>query len=291
MTLFREPLLHFAIIGAVLFGGYAWLHDEQPDAAAGEPVRIGEGDVRWLKQTWSSQWLRDPTSDELKGLVDGLLDERLLAREAREMGLDQDDTIIRRRLAQKLKFVIEDTAQLAEPTEAELRQLYAANRSHFATQGRLSFRQVYFNPERRPDAATDAQITLAELTAKGEAEGTTGDRLLLGERFDDASELAVSGMFGADFAREIFALEPGRWRGPVKSGYGLHLVLITERIPTAPKPFETVKDDVLAEWRRARQAELSRDYLGELRKKYGVELDDGAKAVLGFAPTPKVAEK
>ncbi|WEX74523.1 peptidylprolyl isomerase [Sinorhizobium numidicum] len=291
MTLFREPLLHFAVIGAVLFGGYSWLHDEQPEAAAVEPVRIGEGDVRWLKQTWSSQWLRDPTADELKGLVDDLLNERLLAREAKEMGLDQDDTIIRRRLAQKLKFVIEDTAQLVEPTEAELRQFYVANPAHFATQGRLSFRQLYFNPERRPDAAADAQIALAELNAKREAEGTTGDRLLLGERFDDASELAVSGMFGADFAREVFALEPGHWRGPVKSGYGLHLVFVTQRTPTAPKPFETVKDDVLAEWRRARQAEFGRDYLGELRKKYGVELDEGAKAVLGSAPTPKVAEK
>lgn len=290
MTLFREPLLHFAVIGAVLFGGYSWLHDARPDAAAGEPVRIGEGDVRWLKQTWSSQWLRDPTANELKGLVHGLLDERLLAREAKEMGLDRDDTIIRRRLAQKLKFVIEDTAQLAEPTDSELRQFYAANPAHFATQGRLSFKQIYFDPENRADAAADAQIVLAELNAPGKPE-PLGDRLLLGEHFDDTSELAVSGMFGADFAREVFALEPGKWRGPVKSGYGLHLVFVAQRTPTAPKPFETVKDDVLAEWRRSRQAELSRDYLGELRKKYGVELDDGAKAALGSALTPKVAEK
>ncbi|MDE3820644.1 peptidylprolyl isomerase [Sinorhizobium meliloti] len=290
MTLFREPLLHFAVIGAVLFGGYSWLHDARPDAAAGEPVRIGEGDVRWLKQTWSSQWLRDPTATELKGLVHGLLDERLLAREAKEMGLDRDDTIIRRRLAQKLKFVIEDTAQLAEPTDAELRQFYAAHRSHFATQGRLSFKQIYFDPENRADAAADAQIVLAELNAPGKPQ-PLGDRLLLGDRFDDASELAVSGMFGADFARQVFAVEPGQWRGPVESGYGLHLVFVTQRTAASPRPFETMKDNVLAGWRRARQAELSREYLGELRKKYGVELDDGAKAALSSALTPKVVRK
>ncbi|WP_027992504.1 peptidyl-prolyl cis-trans isomerase [Sinorhizobium meliloti] len=289
MTLFREPLLHFAVIGVVLFGGYSWLHDEQP-AAADEPVRVGEGDVRWLKQTWSSQWLRNPTEDELKGLVDDLLNERLMAREAKEMGLDQDDTVIRRRLAQKLRFIVEDTAQLAEPTEAELRQLYEANRSRFETPGRLSFKQIYFDPEHRADAAAEAKTVLTELNALAESEPAS-DRLLLGNRFDDASELAISGMFGADFAREVFAVEPGQWRGPVKSGYGLHLVFVMQRTATTPKPFETVKGDVLAEWRRLKQTELSRDFLAALRKKYGVELEDGVKAALASAPEPKVAGK
>ena len=129
------------------------------------------------------------------------------------------------------------------------------------------------------------------MSAQGEAEPTAGDRLLFGDSFDDTDELALSGMFGADFAHEVFALEPGAWRGPVKSGYGFHLVFVTHRTPTAPKPFETVRDAVLAEWRAAKQTELSRDYLVELRKKYGVELDDGAKAVLGSEPAPSVAAK
>jgi parvulin-like peptidyl-prolyl isomerase len=285
----REPLLHFAVAGAILFGGYSWLHDKRIDATAVEPVRIGEGDVRWLKQTWSSQWLREPSADELKGLVDDLLNEKLMAREAEEMGLEQDDTIIRRRLAQKLKFLVEDTVQLAEPDEAELRQFYAANPVHFETPGRLSFRQAYFNPEHRKDAAADARAALAALNPNGEADATAGDRLLFGDSFDDTDELALSGMFGADFAREVFALEPGAWRGPVKSGYGFHLVLVTKRTATALKPFETVKDAVLAEWRGAKQTALNRDYLAELRKKYGVELDDGARAALRSESAPNVA--
>ena len=98
-----------------------------------------------------------------------------MAREAEAMGLGEDDTIIRRRLAQKLKFLVEDTAQLAEPSEAELRQFYAAHVSHFETPGSLSFKQVYFNPERRTDAQADAKLALAELKAQGEAEPTAGD--------------------------------------------------------------------------------------------------------------------
>ena len=289
MTLLREPLLHFAVVGAILFGGYSWLNDRHIEATTNEQISLGEGDVRWLKQTWSSQWLREPTADELKGLVDDLLNEKVMAREAQEMGLEKDDTIIRRRLAQKLKFLVEDTAQLAEPTEAELRQFYAANPAHFETPGKLSFRQVYFNPEHRKDAAADATAALGALSANVEDDSVEGDRLLFGDSFADTDEQALSGMFGADFAREVFAFEPGGWRGPVKSGYGFHLVLVTQRTATAPKPFETVKDTVLAEWRSAKQTELSRNYLVELRNKYGVELDDSTKAALGSGPATNVA--
>lgn len=289
MKLLREPLLHFAVAGALVFCGYSWLHDKRAEDGA-EPVRIGEGDIRWLRQTWSSQWLRDPTAGELKGMVDGLLSERLLAREAKEMGLDQDDTIIRRRLAQKLKFMIEDTAQLAEPTEAELRKFYAANSSRFETPGKLSFKQAYFSPERRVDAAADAKAALAKLNG-GDVEPAAGDRLLLGNSFDDADAAAISAMFGADFAHDVLALQPGGWSGPVKSGYGFHLVFVTQRASATPKPFETARDAVLAEWRSAKQAELTRNYLAELRRKYGVELDDGVSATLGSELASKAAAK
>lgn len=289
MTFLREPLLHFAIVGAVLFGGYSWLNERQGESLATEPVRIGEGDIRWLKQTWSSQWLREPTADELKGLAQDLLNEKMMAREAQEMGLEQDDTIIRRRLAQKLKFLVEDTAQLVEPTEPELRQFYATNPSHFETPGKLSFRQVYFNPEHRKDAAADAASALTMLISKAGNSATEGDRLMFGDGFADTDEQALSGMFGGDFAREVFALEPGGWRGPVKSGYGFHLVLVTQRTATVPKPFETVRDAVLSEWRAAKEVELSRDYLAELRDKYDAKLDDSAKALLVQETTPKVA--
>ena len=291
MSLLREPLLHFAIVGVILFGGYSWSSDHRVGSNTVEPVRIGEGDVRWLKQTWSSQWLREPTAEELQGLADDLLNEKLLAREAEAMGLGEDDTIIRRRLAQKLKFLVEDTAKLAEPSEAELRQFYAANASHFESPGKLSFKQIYFNQQHREDAEADAEAALAELRPQGQAEPTAGDRLLFGDSFVDTDELALLGMFGADFAHELFTLEPGEWRGPVKSGYGVHLVFVTQRTSTAPKPFETVRDAVLAEWHGAKQTELSRAYLVELRNKYGVELADGVKAVLGPEPAPSVAAK
>ena len=294
MTLLREPLLHFAVIGAILFGSYSWLSKTtNTEASALEPVHVGEGDLRWLKQTWSSQWLRDPTPDELKGLVNDLVDEELMASEAKEMGLDKDDTIIRRRLAQKLKFVVEDTAQLAEPNEDELRRFYTAHSVSFGTPDKVSFRQVYFNPGGRKDVDADAAAALADLNlrSKADRDAAPGDRLLLGDEFHDTDELALAGMFDADFARAIFALAPGEWSEPIKSGYGLHLVLVTNHIHSEPKPFDAVKDAVLTQWRSERQGELSRAFLAELRRKYGVEFDDEAKAALTLQPAADMAAK
>ena len=108
----KEPLLHFLVAGGVLFGAYAWLNHGAPENSAGV-VRITASEVAWLKETWARQWQRAPDDRELQGLVADYLREELLAREARAMGLDEGDTIVRRRLAQKMTFLLEDTARIA----------------------------------------------------------------------------------------------------------------------------------------------------------------------------------
>src|SRR3954462_8099174 len=122
----REPLLHFLIAGDLLFGGYEWLNRSAPTAQAEGSVRIGEGEVRWLRETFANQWQRGPTGEEMNDLLATLIEEELLAREARALGLDQNDTIVRRRLAQKLTFLVEDTSRIADPSDDELRRFYAA---------------------------------------------------------------------------------------------------------------------------------------------------------------------
>ena len=124
MKLLREPLLHFAVAGVILFSGYSWFSERQPDADGLEPVQVGQGEIDWLRQLFQNQWLRPPDTRELKGLVTDLVNEELLAREAEAMGLGEDDGIIRRRLAQKLKFLVEDTTRLAQPTRQRPSQLF-----------------------------------------------------------------------------------------------------------------------------------------------------------------------
>ena len=288
MKFLSEPLLHFAVGGVILFSAYTFLNGSRPASDGVEPVRIGAGQIKWLKETYSSQWLRPPDANELQGLVTDLVNEELLAREAQAMGLGENDTIVRRRLAQKLKFLVEDTSRLAEPDEAELRRYFEANAARFEDGSRVSFSQIYFNPENRKDAAGDAGVVLAGLSADASA-AELGDRFLLGSDMADADRQAIAGAFGDEFADALLAVEPGKWSGPLKSGYGTHLVFVSAR-ETAKKPaFEAVRDRVVAEWRRESEQKVSADYLARLREKYGVELDDSAKAELEPLPAADVS--
>ena len=151
--LLKEPLLHFLLFGALLFGAYAWMNRGAGDVRPVRQVRVGENDVKWLKETWARQWQREPTREELRGLVMDFLKEELLAREAREMGLDENDTIVRRRLAQKVEFLVQDTARLAEPTEDDLRRFYAAHPERFSEEARVSFTHVYFSRDHPQEVA------------------------------------------------------------------------------------------------------------------------------------------
>jgi hypothetical protein len=282
MKLLREPMLHFVIAGALLFAGDAFLNRDQAASDEVESIRIGEGEIRWLHETFANQWQRPPTNEELSGLVASLLEEELLAREARALGLDQGDTIVRRRLAQKLSFLVEDTSQIVEPTEDELHRFYSANIDRFQTEPRVSFAQIFFSTERRRHAEADAKAALISISA---TDGTTdpalmGDSLLLEQSFRDIDRRALSGMFGADFAAAVFGLKPGSWHGPIRSGFGLHLVEVTHVSPAVRRPFEAVRSKVMEDWRRQRESEMNASYLAKLREKYGVVVEDGIKPLL-----------
>ena len=285
MRFYRDPLLQFAVAGALLFVGYALMNRGDPPSA--EPVHIGNGEVRWLKETFANQWQRTPTDDELSGLVAGFIEEELLAREAKTLGLDQNDTIVRRRLAQKLTFLVDDTSRVAEPSDEDLRQFYDTNPKRFRVEPRVSFTQIFFNPARRQHAETDAKAALVLIsTAYGSDHAATmGDPTLLETEIHDVDAQTISNLFGTDFARSIFLLRPGSWAGPVRSGYGVHLVQITDLRPATLSPFKEVRPKVLEEWRRQRENQTKAQYLGKLREKYGVVIDDNVSPPLPASPS------
>ena len=281
--LLREPLLHFLVGGAVLFGAYAWLNPPQPAAdGAGRKIRIGTGEVRWLTETWARQWRREPTREELRGLVSDLLKEELLYREARELRLDENDTIVRRRLAQKLEFLLQDTARLGEPGEEELRRIYDESPNDFLTEPRISFNQVYFSPDLRKDATKDAAATLPKLARASAAEAARmGDRLLIEMEFRDADAQAVASAFGPGFARAVFAMPTGEWRGPVESGYGVHLVRVASADPARLRDFAEVRPQLLERWRERQQGEAEARFFERLMSKYEVAMDEDLASRVG----------
>jgi len=214
-------------------------------------------------------------------MIADFVNEELLAREAAEMGLGEGDTVVRRRLAQKLGFLIEDTSRLVDPSDEDLRQYHEANASRFQTPARISFAQIYFNPDKRKNAVSDATSTL-ELLAEGG--GTPpqdlGDRLLVEGAFNDLDEQAVSNLFGADFAEAVLALEPGAWNGPIESGFGVHLVSVTEKTAATLPPLAEVREEVRSEWLRDQQAAATEAYLARLREKYGVIVEESVEPLL-----------
>lgn len=287
MKLLREPLVHFALAGALLFAAYAWLNrDESLASDAARTIQITERELTWLTDTSARAWQREPNESELQGLVAEYLREELLAREARALELDRDDTVVRRRLAQKMNFILEDTARLASPTDADLRARFNADQARFRTAARSSFRQVYFSSGKRGDrTAADARRALDQLLHRGGGvdPAELGDASLLPATLADADEQAIGNQFGAGFARAVAKIEPGAWEGPIESEFGLHLVRVTARDDGRPRAFEEVRTELADEWRREKDAAAKSAYFAGLLKKYDVQASAGAQPLLGPA--------
>jgi parvulin-like peptidyl-prolyl isomerase len=116
-----------------------------------------------------------------------------------------------------------------------------------------------------------------------------GDPILLENEFQELDQQTVSNIFGADFAQAIFFMKPGSWAGPVKSGYGVHLVRVTNLSPATLRAFEEARPKILEGWRHQQEAEAKAAYLGKLREKYGVVIDNSASRLV--APPPVEAKK
>ncbi len=277
-----EPLVHFLAIGSLLFGVYAWLHrgDSGGSGNSAGPVRITATEISYLTQTWERLQQRVPAREELHALVAGYLKEELLGREARELGLDQNDPIIRRRLAQKVEFLVSDTAGLAAPTNEDLRAAYEANRESFRTPARITFIQVFFNPQTRPDADGDARAALAPLSI-GAPIGSFGDPFPIDAEVRDDILQNVAGQFGEQFAKAVFALKPGAWQGPFASSFGFHLVRVTEARPARQLSYSEVEPQVRERWRDEHQRAANEQHYEDLMKKYGVVVDESVKPLVG----------
>ena len=272
--LLREPLVHFLLLGALLFGWSAW---QDGGAAAGSNrIVVTPGVVDYLAAGFSRTWQRPPSDIELKGLIDEHVKEEIAAREAMAMGLDRDDIVIKRRLRQKLEFLLVDDAAAAPPTDAELKAWLDRNPESFRIEPTLAFRQVLLRPERRgASMMADATKLLARLHASGPDVATQdlGDASMLPAEtpLQPLREVAIS--FGQDFADALMKLAPGQWSGPVESSFGLHLVLVRERTDGAAADLATVRPlverEVLAERRKAELQALYERMLA----KYAVSIE------------------
>jgi hypothetical protein len=275
----REPLLQFLGVGLLLFVGYAWLNpaSDQPDADL--RIELTADDLRQIQVAWLAQGREPLSPEQLRSLVGARVREEILYREALALGLDQDDTIVRRRLAQKMEFLFEDVAALRDPTQDELRAWFEKNAARFALPARASFRHLYFSPDRRGvRAREDASQALAKLAGKPAAAAALADPFMFQEYYGDRSFDEVARNFGPGFARALFQLAPGAWSGPLESGYGWHLVWIDGVTPVRVPGFEEVAADVRREWLEEQRTEFRERAFEEMRARYEVVLPEDRDA-------------
>ena len=202
--LLREPLLHFLLIGIGLFLLFELLRGG--DTGAPRDIVVTEARVEALAQSFATTWMRPPTPQEITGLVDDYIAEEIYYREAIAMGLDQDDTVIRRRLRQTMEFILEDAVATAEPTDAQLQEFLTTHPEKFFEPSQLSFRQVYLNTEERGEQArVQAEQLLTELQAgRSPADlAAAGDPTLLPADMQSASPQLIADTFGSDFAAQV----------------------------------------------------------------------------------------
>jgi len=270
----REPLLHFLLIGAALFILFRILNGG--DTGAPRDIVIPEARVEALAESFARTWLRPPTAEELRGLVDDYIAEEVYYREAIAMGLDRDDTVIRRRLRQKMEFISEDVAAAVEPTDAELQAYLGQHAEKFVEPPRLTFEQVFLSSERRGDAVRrDAERLLDQLAAERAPANPQelGDPTLLPPGMEAVGLHEIANTFGTEFATQLEEAPVDQWSGPVQSGFGLHLVRVGERQAGTMPALADVRPIVTREWQAERRQQTGMALLSELRSKYDVRVE------------------
>jgi hypothetical protein len=269
----HEPLFHFVVLGLALFLIWPFIADRV--APPSTQIVISQGQMQRAIAVFYKTHLRPPNPEELNDLAEREIKTEVYYREGMALGLDRDDEIIQRRIAQKLQFMTQDTVDQVVPSDADLQRFLDTHRDDFGAELQIAFSQVYLNLDRHGDAiASDASRLLARLNAAdGRLDyGADSDVLPLPNDFEATPMHVIANMFGGDFATAVAEQPLGRWVGPIRSGYGLHLVLIRERRQGSQPQLSQIRAAVLREWQSARRIEANQEAYRRMRAKYIIKV-------------------
>jgi hypothetical protein len=264
----RDPLAHFLVLGGLLFAGASAL-----DAMSQPVVRITQGDVEQIAASWQAMTMNPPSEEEMRGLLRERIDEEILAREAHRLGLDEDDVVIRRRLAQKMSFISDDVAVVMPATEADLLAFFDGRKDQFRLPERYTWRHVVFSAERPGDSERSAAE--AALRSAPAGEDPAGDPSLVPGTFSEASREAIVGEFGESFYQALASARESQWTGPVMSPFGAHLIRLESRIPASEPSYDAVREQVREAWLSEQREKRNSEMREEIRRRYRIEFDAG----------------
>jgi hypothetical protein len=274
----RDPLAHFLLLAAALFLLWPLL----PPPAPSNRIVITQADMQRAVEIFVKTHDRAPNSAELADLAEQQIQSEVEYREGLALGLDRDDEIIRRRIAQKLRFMIQDVVEQSTPTDADLQRFLQAHPEEFGAEPSIAFSQVYLNPSRHAGTLPgDAGRLLQRLNhADGRLDyAADSDVLPVPNDFEATPLHVIAAMFGEDFASAVATQKPGAWLGPVTSGYGEHLVLVRQKIAGAAPQLAQVRHAVLREYQSAQRIEANAAAYRQMRAKYDIRVELPAASV------------
>lgn len=277
----RDPLFHFLLLGAGLFLVYG-LSSKPGNSLDSGKIVVTQAQIQHLATAFTAAFQRPPTAEEMKGLIDDYVREEIAVREATALKLGENDAVIRRRLRQKFEYAAEGISR-TEPTDAELETYLKAHPDKFASEPTFTFTQIYLNPDKHGShLQRDAAQLLAQLQrSKHPALSELGDVSLLEQQFANLSLSEISNRFGPSFSRAIESVTPGQWQGPVASGYGMHIVKVTDRVNGRLPPLNQVRDVVKREWTETARLENSANLYQDLLKRYTISIEKPKQSVAG----------
>ena len=272
---FAEPFVHFLLLGALIFLLFGTLDDGVGEERE-NTILVTEARIASLQAGFRQVWLRDPTADETQGMIEDFIREEVLYREALALGLDRDDPAIRKRLRYKIEFLADSGAEPTDPGDEVLLAYLKTNAERYRVMPQIAFRQIYLGENPRQVDIERAREAAAEIGLDGGFE-RLGLSRLLPARVGPAGPGEIDGAFGAGFYTVLSGQPVQKWVGPVTSGFGEHLVLVTAREPGRMPNLAEIRGAVLRDWRAVRAKEAQEVFFQQLRSRYRIEIANAAR--------------
>ena len=263
-TLLGEPMLHFLLLGIVLFAIYQW---KAPVDSGGRRIVITQGVVDDLVAQHVAARGREPSSTELSRLIESYVRDEILYREGVKLGLERDDIVVKRRVRQKIEMIAEEDASTRAPTDADLSAFLTANQARFVQPAILTFEQVFIG------ASTSAPGVVHAALRNGADPTALGKPTLLPHRMTLTPADLVARDFGPSFAAALEKAPVGEWVGPIDSSFGAHYVRVSDRTPAVAPPLAAVRDHVVREWENDRRQRARNDAYAKMRGDYQVSIE------------------
>ena len=273
-TLLKEPLLHFLLLGAALFYFYSLVNDNQ---ANDNEITLSAAKIVQLKYSFEKTRQRPPSEEELNALVNNYFKEQVAYQKGVEMGLLDGDSIIQKRIQQKVEFMVEDSVSRIEPDDAELSSFLKEHQDDYRSEQVFSFVQLYFDPSKHRDVTEILTKTLARITALDESEHTAvklmplSDNIFLDYQYTDVSHAFVARYFGCNFANSLVKLSMNTWQQEIQSGYGMHIVKLKTKQGGELQPLAAVRDQVKQAWLNEQRKQSLAKFYQSLFVEYQVK--------------------